>query len=146
MPMPPIRPAVMSERMSPNMFSMTMTTKSHGRFTSIDIKAVRLHVGMAFCGLVEHLTKERKGLEHIGFVDAGQAAGPAALLAAFGQFEGKLEQPLRGLPGDDQRLARVLMGDDALPHRSEQALGGFTDHDEVDAALVITRKTSERLF
>ena len=34
MPMPPIRPAVMSERMSPNMFSITMTSKSQGRFTS----------------------------------------------------------------------------------------------------------------
>ena len=41
MPMPPIRPAVMSERMSPNIFSMTMTSKSHGRFTSMAVKMLR---------------------------------------------------------------------------------------------------------
>ena len=135
MPMPPIRPAVMSERMSPNMFSITMTSKSQGRFTSssgagIDIEPVGLDAGMALGGLIEHLAEERERLEHIGLVDAGQAAtGPPARLAAFGQAERKLEQPLRGLSRDDQRLARLGVGDDALAHRGEQAFGGFPDHD-----------------
>src|SRR5262249_34186442 len=33
MPRPPINPAARSERMSPKMFSITMTSKSHGRRT-----------------------------------------------------------------------------------------------------------------
>ena len=35
MPIPPISPAVKSEMMSPNMFSITSTSKSHGLRTSI---------------------------------------------------------------------------------------------------------------
>ena len=33
-PMPPISPAPRSDRMSPNMFSVTITSKSHGLMTS----------------------------------------------------------------------------------------------------------------
>ena len=92
---------------------------------------------MAFGRFVEHLAEERERLEHVRLVDAGQAAAhPSARLAAFSQPERKLEQPLRGLAGDDQRLARLVVGDDALAHRGEQAFGGFPDDDEIDAALV----------
>ena len=107
------------------------------RRAGIDIEPVGLDLGMPFGGLIEHPAKERKRLEHIGLVDAGQAAiGAPARLAAFGKPERKLEQPLRGLAGDDQRLARLAVGDDALAHRGEQAFGGFPDHDEIDAALI----------
>jgi hypothetical protein len=33
--MPPMRPAPRSERMSPNMFSVTMTSSVHGFFTIV---------------------------------------------------------------------------------------------------------------
>ena len=92
---------------------------------------------MAFGGLVEHPAKERERPEHVGLVDAGQAAiGLAARLAAFGEAERKLEQALRGLARDDQRLARLGVGHHALAHRGEQAFGRFADQHEVDAALV----------
>ena len=39
MPKPPIRPAARSDRMSPNMFSITITSKSHGFFTIIAAQA-----------------------------------------------------------------------------------------------------------
>ena len=133
--------------MSPNMFSVTMTSKSQGRFTSmtragIDIDPVGLDVGMALGGLVEHPAEERERPEHIRLVDAGQpAVGAAARLAAFGEAEREFEQPLRGLARDDQRLARLGVGDDALAHRGEQAFGGFPDQDEIDAALHRRRRS-----
>ncbi len=91
---------------------------------------------MPFGGVVEHLAKKRECLKDIGLVDAGQLTRPSARLAAFGEAEGKFEQPLRGLARDHQRLARLAVGDDALAHRCEQAFGGLSDNDEIDAALI----------
>src|ERR1700759_5871637 len=91
---------------------------------------------MTLSRLIEHLAKERESLEDICLVDTGEAARPAAFLAALGEVEGKLEQPFRGLARDHQRLASILVGDNALPHRGEQAFGRLPDDDEVDAALV----------
>ena len=92
---------------------------------------------MAFGGLVEHLAEEREGPEHVRLVDAGQAAiGLAARLAAFGELEGEFEQPLGGLAGDDEGLARLGLRHDALAHRGEQAFGRFPDQHQIDAALV----------
>jgi hypothetical protein len=51
------------------------------------------------------------------------------------QAKRKVEQPLRGLARDEQRLARFALGYHALAHGSEQPLGRFADHDEIDAAL-----------
>jgi len=61
---------------------------------------------------------------------------PAACFPAFGETKREFEQTLRGFARDHQRLARLGVGDDALAHRGEQALGGFPDHDEIDALLV----------
>ncbi len=41
----------------------------------------------------------------------------------------------RGLAGDHQGLARLVVGDHALAHGGEQAFGRFPDDDEIDAAL-----------
>jgi len=62
--------------------------------------------------------------------------GRPRFFAPLGELEGKFEQPFRGLAGNDERLAGIVMGDDALPHRGEQALGRLPDHDEIDALLV----------
>ena len=61
-------------------------------------------------------------------------AAPARLAAAC-QPKREIEQPLRGLAGDHQGLARFGVGHHALAHGGEQALGRFADHDEIDAAL-----------
>src|SRR5882757_7925952 len=78
------------------------------RGAGIDIEPVGLDAGMARGGLIEHLAEKRERLEYIGLVDAGQLTRPAPRLAAFGQTKRKLEQSLRGLAGDDQRLARLI--------------------------------------
>src|ERR1700690_3600768 len=91
---------------------------------------------MTFGGLIEHLAKEREGLEHIGLIDAGQLARPAPRLAAFGKPEGKLEQAFRGFSRDYESFARLVIRDDAFSHRGEQAFGGFPDYDEIDATLI----------
>ena len=93
------------------------------------------HVGMLRGRLVEQLAEERVGLEGIGLVDAGEPAGQPARLAALGQAERKLEQPLGGLARDHQGLARLVVRHHALAHRGEHAFGRLADHHEVDAAL-----------
>jgi hypothetical protein len=86
---------------------------------------------------IKHSAKERERPEHVGLVDAGQAAiGLAARLAPFGEAERKLEQALRGLARNHKRLARLGVRHHTLPHRGEQAFGGFPDQHEVDTALV----------
>src|SRR6476620_5211116 len=130
--MPPISPAVMSERISPNMFSITITSKSQRtldeqRRAGVDIEAVGLDAGMPRRRRVEHLAEKRERLEHVRLVDAGQRTQPAARLAPLRQPERKFEQPFRSLARDDQCLARFGIGDDPLPHRSKQAFGGFPD-------------------
>jgi hypothetical protein len=116
MPRPPIRLAVMSETIS----------------------TIGLHLRMLLGDLVENAAEEGKGLEHVGLVDAGERPRLAARLAPLGEAKRKLEQALGRLARDHHGFTRVLMGDDTLAHRSEQALGGFADHDEIDAALVGT--------
>ncbi len=91
---------------------------------------------MALGAFVEELAEEGKGLEHIRLVDAGELAGPAARLAALRQAKRKLEQPLRGLARDHQRLARLVVRHHAFAHRGEQALGRLADEHEIDAAAV----------
>src|ERR1700752_1418635 len=91
---------------------------------------------MLLSDLIEYPAKEGESLEHVRLVDAGERTGPATRLAAFGELEGKREQPLRGPARDQHGLARLLMGDGALPHRGEQAFGRFADHDEIDTALL----------
>ena len=52
------------------------------RRAGIDIEPVGLDAGMALGGLIEHLAEERKRLEHVGLVDAGQP--PSAARAPCG--------------------------------------------------------------
>ena len=90
---------------------------------------------MARGAFVEHAAEEGVGLEGVRLVDAGEEAGAPARLAAACQAKREIEQPLRGLAGDHQGLARFGVGHHALAHGGEQALGRFADHDEIDAAL-----------
>ncbi len=91
---------------------------------------------MLLLDLVKNAAEEGKGLEHVRLVDAGQHPRLAARLAPLGEAKRELEQALGGPARDHHGLARVLVGDDALAHRGEQAFGRFADHDEIDAALV----------
>ena len=61
--------------------------------------------------------------------------GRPRYFAPLGEPQRKIEQPLRGLARDDQRLARLVLRDDAFAHRREQAFGRFADQHEVDAVL-----------
>ena len=91
---------------------------------------------MLLLDLVENAAEECKGLEHVRLVDTGQHPRLAARLAPLGEAKREVEQALGGLARDHHGLARILMGDDALAHRGEQAFGELADHDEIDAALV----------
>src|SRR5437879_8906773 len=98
MPMPPMRPAVRSERMSPNMFSITMTSKSQPphqhRRAGIDVETLGGDAGMAASAFVEDLADEGVSLERVRLVDAGKLAGPPARLAAFGKAKREFKQTL----------------------------------------------------
>ena len=60
-------------------------TLDEKRRAGVDVEAVGFDVRMPRRCRVEHLAEERKRLEHVGLVDAGQRARPAARLAPFRQ-------------------------------------------------------------
>ena len=103
MPMPPISAAPTSERMSPNMFSVTRTSKSHGARTSRRPTASTYAQSASMSGyctrdLEKDLAEERHRRKDVRFVHAGHAAGPALLRAAGrASRERKLEEPLATL-------------------------------------------------
>jgi len=125
--------AVMSERMSPNMFSITMTSKSQGRFTSSAEqrrhKPIGLNFRMTLSGFVEHLTKERERLDTLPCRRRSTARPAAALRRSASLKENSNIAPR--FSGDHQRLTRLAGGDDPFPS-SEQAFGGLPDHDQID--------------
>src|SRR3982074_812403 len=70
--------------------------------------------------LVKDCAEEREGAKHVRLVDAMHQVLAVARLAALGEPEREVEQPLGGLAGDHERLARLLMRHGALAHGPEQ--------------------------
>ena len=75
-PIEPVSIAASSERMSPNMFSVRITSKRAGRGDELHRGVVDEHVleldlrELARVQLADDLTPQSRGLEHVGLVDA----------------------------------------------------------------------------
>ena len=98
MPRPPINPAAKSDRMSPNMFSITITSKSQGFFTimrgaGIDIKQVGFHAGEFRLAFGENFALPIEGLNTLALSTSVSRPGLPRFFAAR-QGAGKIEQPL----------------------------------------------------
>ena len=97
MPMPPIRPAARSERMSPNMFSVTSTSKRSRPLhqvqrLGVDVGVLACDVGIAGGDLVEDLAEEGEALEDVRLVHAGDLARASGCARgrSLGQAKGEL--------------------------------------------------------
>ncbi len=101
----------------------------------VDIDVIGANVLVQRRALVKNLAEEREGAKHVRLVDAMHQVLAAARFAARGEPEREVEQPLGGLAGDHQRLARLVMRHHTLPHGPEQALGRLADDHQVDAAF-----------
>ena len=108
MPMPPIRPAPRSDRMSPNMFSVTTTSNpmalhDPAKRRGVDVDAVRVDVGIR----AAHSRKisRKKAIEGSTFALSTQVTRrrrPPG--GATGERERRLEQPLAGRAADAHRV------------------------------------------
>ena len=132
-PRPPTRPAVRSDTMSPNRFSMTITSNECGLSTSFIAAAsmiaivesdIRERLGNASAGAQEETVAE---FEDVRFVNARDAL---ATLAA-GRFECESGDPLGGQLGDHAQ-AFDDAGHDFVLQAAVESLGVFANDDEVD--------------
>ena len=92
--------------------------------------------GKARRALVEDLAEERHRPEHVGLVDAGDAARAARALAPLREAEGEIVHALASRARVITIVSRASRSSSivALAARREQAFGRFADHDEVDVA------------
>ncbi len=132
----PSEPASMeasSVRMSPNMFSVTMTSKSRGRFSRCmaaesTSMCSKLTSGNS-AGMMRSTTRapQARGLEHIGLVDRGQfaaarrAPGRAARRTTRSISATRVAADIDGLGGGARLLAEI------------DAARQFAHHHDVDA-------------
>ena len=92
MPREPVICAASSERMSPNMFSVTTTSKSAGRLISCmavlsTSRSSICNIGVfLFADAVHDLAPHAAGLKHVGLIDAGHLA--AALASSLERLAG----------------------------------------------------------
>ena len=94
MPMPPTRPPARSDKISPNIFSMTSTSSSHGFY---QLQCLCIYIGIVFRNIrevvsafIKNFGEKRKGLKHIGFIHAGNIPLPP--------------DDLRALPGEQNHI------------------------------------------
>ena len=116
MPIEPVSIAASSERMSPNMLPVTITSNFFGALHQlhrrvVDVHVVELDVGILGVHLGDDVAPELEGLEHVGLVDAGQ------LLAALARG---LERDVRDALDLRARVAHRVEG---LVGALERAVG-----------------------
>ena len=102
----------------------------------VDVEVPGLDVGVPGRSLVEHGAHEGLAAQHVGLVHQGDAAGLARGLAAPGQGEGHVEQPLAAAAGDHHAVGgavRVVAG--GVVAAGEQALGLLAHDQHVHGAL-----------
>src|SRR6476469_8972156 len=86
----------------------------------IDIVVVGADIRMERCALVEDLSEERERIEHICFVDAGDATLASARLALPGERECRVAQPLGDWSGHEKNFPRFPIVDNlTAPSRME---------------------------
>ena len=94
--------------------------------------------------LVEDLAEKRHRGEHVGLVDAGDAALAAARLAPLGEREREVEQALAVTGARDQhRVPRLAVVDHLAPAvRGEQPFGRLAQDHEIDVAAALVEQAA----
>ena len=143
-PIEPVSIAASSERMSPNMFSVRITSKWRGAATSrmAALSTSRCSSSMLgnsrACSSLHHLAPQPAGLEHVGLVDAGHPRARGA--------EGHPRDPLDLLARVDAGVRGRVLGpgllaevDPAGQLAHDQQVGAL-DHLALERAGVIQRR------